>query len=125
MKTHAPLKVASSLLCQPVTLTDRCCGEAGTLGTSRPDIASQLRYRKEESLVQGIQALTGRDRAHGDVKLITTCPACLQGLAKYADGTGLSTEYIIIELVRQLLGEGWDKQFLDRVLDGGIERVLL
>ena len=125
MKTHAPLKVAASLLGQPVTLTDRCCGEAGTLGSARPDIASQLRYRKEESLVQGIRALTGRDRAQGDVKLLTACPACQQGLAKYADDTGLTTEYIVVELARQLLGRGWEKQFLDRVRDVGFERVLL
>ena len=125
MKTHAPLKVAASLLGQPVTLTDRCCGEAGTLGSARPDIASQLRYRKAESLVQGVRALTGRDRAQGDVKLLTACPACQQGLAKYADETGLTTEYIVVEIASQLLGRGWEKQYLDKVSAAGVERVLL
>ncbi|MFZ1537640.1 MAG: DUF3400 domain-containing protein, partial [Chromatiaceae bacterium] len=125
MKTHAPLKVAASLLGQPVTLTDRCCGEAGTLGSARPDIASQLRYRKAESLVQGIRALTGRDRSQGDLKVLTACPACQQGLAMYADETGLSTEYIVVELARYRQGQGWRERFLDRVLIGGIERVLL
>ena len=125
MKTHAPLKVAASLLGQPVTLTDRSCGEAGTLGSARPDIASQLRYRKAESLVQGIRTLSGRDHAQGDVKLLTACPACQQGLAKYADETGLTTEYIVVELARYRQGQGWREHFLDRVLRGGIERVLL
>jgi Fe-S oxidoreductase len=125
MKTHPPLEVAAHLLGQAVTLTDRCCGEAGTLGTARPDIASQLRYRKEESLVQGIRALTGRDRAQGEVKLLTSCPACQQGLAKYADDTGLATDYIIVELAQRGLGQGWRERFVDQALAGGVERVLL
>jgi len=125
MKTHPPLEVAAHLLGQSVTLTDRCCGEAGTLGTARPDIASQLRYRKEESLVQGIRALTGQDRAQGEVKLLTSCPACQQGLAKYADNTGLATDYIVVELVQRRWGPGWQGRFLDQARAGGIERVLL
>ena len=126
MKTHAPLKVAARLMGQEVTASDRCCGEAGTLGTARPDIANQLRFRKQEELVAGIRALTGRERAdEGEVKLLTACPACQQGLAKYADDTGLKTDYIVVELARRLLGDGWQDRFLKRVADGGIERVLL
>ncbi len=125
MKTHAPLKVASSLMGQVVHLSDRCCGEAGTLGTARPDIANQIRFRKQEELTQGIRVLTGRDRADGQVRLLTACPACQQGLAKYADETGLATDYIVVELARRLLGEGWQRHFIDAVKDGGVERVLL
>ena len=125
MKTHAPIKVASSLMGQPVLLSDRCCGEAGTLGTARPDIANQLRFRKQEELTRGIRDLTGKDRTDGDVKLLTSCPACQQGLAKYADDTGLKTGYIVVELAKRLLGEGWQQRFLDKARDGGIERVLL
>ncbi len=126
MKTHAPLKVAARLMGQEVTASDRCCGEAGTLGTARPDIANQLRFRKQEELVAGIRALTGRERAaEGEVKLLTACPACQQGLAKYADDTGLKTDYIVVELAERLLGQGWQDRFLKRVADGGIERVLL
>ena len=47
MKTYAPIKVASSLMGQEVRLSDRCCGEAGTLAVSRPDISTQLRFRKQ------------------------------------------------------------------------------
>jgi FAD/FMN-containing dehydrogenase/Fe-S oxidoreductase len=126
MKTHAPLRVASSLIGQEVHLSDRCCGEAGTLGTARPDIANQLRFRKQEELTAGIRALTGRVRAQGgDVKLLTACPACQQGLAKYADETGLETDYIVVELARRVLGEGWQQRFIAQVQAGGIERVLL
>jgi len=125
MKTHTPIKVASGLIGQEVLLSDRCCGEAGTLGTSRPDIASQLRFRKQEELIRGIRELTGRDRADGNVKLLTSCPACQQGLAKYADDTGLTTEYIVVALAKHLLGDGWRERFLDMARDGGIERVLL
>jgi Fe-S oxidoreductase len=126
MKTYAPVKVAGSLMGQEVRLSDRCCGEAGTLGTSRPDIANQVRFRKQEELTAGIQALTGRDRIQaGEVKLLTSCPACQQGLAKYADDTGLATDYIVVELARRMLGEGWQDAFLKQVKEGGIERVLL
>lgn len=125
MKTYNPLKVVSNLLGMEVTLTDRCCGEAGTLGTARPDIASQLRYRKRESLLQGIHVLTGRDQAQGRVKLLTSCPACQQGLAKYTDETGLTTGYIVTEIAQLHLGPEWQRRFIDRLRDGGIEQVLL
>ncbi|EXJ14240.1 DUF3683 domain-containing protein [Imhoffiella purpurea] len=126
MKTYAPTKVATSLIGQPVALSDRCCGEAGTLGASRPDIANQVRFRKQEELTKGIRALTGQDRAMaGEVKLLTACPACQQGLSKYRDDTGLETDYIVVELANRMLGEGWRQRFLDDVAARGIERVLL
>ncbi len=126
MKRYAPLKVASTLVGKEVLLSDRCCGEAGTLGTSRPDVANQLRFRKEEELTRGIRALTGSERVTGgEVRLLTACPACQQGLAKYADATGLQTDYIVMELANRLLGPGWQGRFLDEVRAGGIERVLL
>jgi hypothetical protein len=46
-------------------------------------------------------------------------------LTKYTDDTGLKTDYIVVEMADRLLGEGWQQRFLDRVQDGGIERVLL
>ena len=126
MKTHNPIQVASTLMGQTVMLSDRCCGEAGTFALSRPDIATQLRFRKQEQLADGIQALTGESRAvAGNVKLLTSCPSCQQGLARYADDTGLETDYIVVELANHLLGKDWETQFISRVRDGGIERVLL
>jgi Fe-S oxidoreductase len=126
MKTHNPIQVASTLMGQPVMFSDRCCGEAGTFALSRPDIATQLRFRKQEQLTQGIQALTGETTAvAGNVKLLTSCPSCQQGLARYVDDTGLETDYIVVELANQLLGKDWETQFITRARDGGIERVLL
>jgi Fe-S oxidoreductase len=126
MKTYQPTAVAGKLIGQTVPLSDRCCGEAGTLGTARPDIANQVRFRKQEELSQGIEAATGKRRVeNGEVKLLTACPACQQGLAKYADDTGVKTDYIVVELANRLLGEGWQQRFLEQVKAGGVERVLL
>ncbi len=126
MKHYAPTQVASQLMGKEVPLSDRCCGEAGTLGTARPDIANQLRYRKSDELRQGIQALTGENQVKdGSVKLLTSCPACQQGLARYGDETGLQTDYIVVELAKHLLGEGWQGRFIEQVKAGGIERVLV
>jgi FAD/FMN-containing dehydrogenase/Fe-S oxidoreductase len=126
MKTHNPLKVASTLLGQSVSLSDRCCGEAGTFAVSRPDIATQVRFRKQEELVAGIESLTGEKRASkGNVKLLTSCPACQQGLARYEPDTGLETDYIVVEMANRLLGKDWEEQFVQRLNKGAIERVLL
>ncbi len=126
MKTHKPLQVANQLLGQEVLLSDRCCGEAGTLASSRPDIATQLRYRKEEVLQQGIQTLTGQDKVrNGEVKLLTSCPACQQGLERYREDTGLDTDYIVVELAKTRLGPQWAEDFANKARNGGIERVLL
>ena len=74
----------------------------------------------------GIEALTGQARvADGEVKLLTACPACQQGLSRYGEATGLTTDYIVIELARRMLGEQWAEDFLAQVREGGIERVLL
>ena len=126
IKTQSPIDVASQLVGQQVQLSDRCCGEAGTFAVSRPDIASQVRFRKQEEIHQGIQRLTGNAVASGgNVKMLTTCPACQQGLERYADDTGLETDYIVVELANKLLGEGWQQRFVEQAKSGGIERVLL
>lgn len=126
MKTHKPLSVAGKLLGTDVQLSDRCCGEAGTLAVSRPDISTQVRFRKQEELHQGIQELTGETKAKdGNVKLLTSCPACIQGLSRYKGDTNLETKYIIEELAEKMHGKGWEKKFISEIRDGGIERVLL
>ena len=126
MKTHNPIKVASTLMGKDVQLSDRCCGEAGTLAVSRPDISTQIRFRKQQELQQGVEALTGEVVAkNNNVKLLTSCPACQQGLSRYGDDTGLETTYIVTELANKVLGDGWQKRFVERAKEGGIERVLL
>lgn len=124
MKTHAPLKVANTLMGVPVALSERCCGESGTLAASRPDISTQIRFRKEEEMRKGAEALRA-DGFDGEVKILTSCPACQQGLSRYNDDAGTSPEYIVVEMARHLLGENWLQDYVARANDGGIERVLL
>ncbi|HEB95233.1 MAG TPA: DUF3683 domain-containing protein [Sedimenticola thiotaurini] len=126
MKQYDPMAVTRALTGTEVRLADRCCGEAGTLGVSRPDISSQLRFLKQDLLQEGIRELTGKERATaGEVRLLTSCPACQQGLERYRDATGLEVKYIVEELARDRLGEGWQQAFVERLQRGGIERVLL
>ena len=61
----------------------------------------------------------------GNVKLLTSCPACQLVLSRYRDDTGLDTDYIVVELANKWLGEGWAQRFIERTRSGGIERVLL
>jgi FAD/FMN-containing dehydrogenase/Fe-S oxidoreductase len=126
MKTYSSTGVAGKLLGQDVLLSDRCCGEAGTFAVARPDIATQVRSRKQEELHVGIQHLTGNNSARaGNVKMLTSCPACQQGLSRYRDDTGLETDYIVVELANRLIGDNWQKKFIHEVTHGGIEQVLL
>ena len=126
MKQYNPVSVAEKLLNKEVTLSDRCCGESGTLGTARPDIAEQLRYRKCEDLRTNIKKITGFDKVkNNEVKILTSCPACQQGLGRYTDDTGLKTDYIVIEMANQMFGKDWEKQFIQKANNGGIEKVLL
>jgi len=126
MKTHEPITVAKQLLNSEVKLTDRCCGEAGTFAVARPDISSQVRYRKQAELHQDINAVSGNEKAqNGNVKLLTSCPACQQGLSRYTDDTGLEVDYIVVEMIRHLQGEDWQDNFTKSIEQGGIERVLL
>ncbi len=126
IKTQNPVQLAESLLGAEVALSDRCCGEAGTFAVARPDIASQVRFRKQEELQRDLNRLSGKERGEdGSVKLLTSCPACVQGLSRYRDDIGLETDYIVIELARNLLGENWQDDFLQKANAGGIEQVLL
>ncbi len=126
MKTHNPLQVTRALVGESVSLTDRCCGEAGTFAVTRPDVANQVRFRKAEELHKDVKALTGDSVAsEGNVKMLTSCPACVQGLSRYEDETGVETDYIVVEVARQVLGEDWTSDFIERARRGGVEKVLL
>ncbi len=126
VKNYDPVKLTADLMGQEIALTDRCCGEAGTFAVSRPDISSQLRFRKQESLEQSLESLTGETKAKkGTAKILTNCPACVQGLSRYQDDMGMETDYIVVEMMKHLYGDNWNKQFVEKVMDGGIEKVLL
>jgi Fe-S oxidoreductase len=105
-------------------LSARCCGESGTLAVTRPDVSTQVRFRKEEELRKG-QARLRQDGFTGAVTLLTACPSCLQGLSRFNDATELTADYIVIELARHLLGDNWMADYVRRANEGGIERVLV
>jgi len=126
MKQYNSIEVAKELTSADVTLSERCCGEAGTFAVSRPDISTQVRFRKEEELKKELVKLTGEEKVvKQNVKMLTSCPACVQGLSRYEDDTGLETDYIVVELANNLLGENWQTNFVERMKNGGIEKVLL
>jgi Fe-S oxidoreductase len=108
----------------------RCCGESGTLGVTRPDISTQIRFRKEEEIQKGETALreAGTVGEQDNVKILTSCPSCLQGLSRYTDDLQnglLEADYIVVEMARQILGEQWLPEYVAKANEGGIERVLV
>ena len=124
MKTYQPLKVVNELMGTPVILNDRCCGESGTLAVARPDISTQVRFRKEEEMRKNADALRG-DGYTGEIKILTSCPSCLQGLSRYNDDSGTTADYVVIEMAKHLLGKDWMANYVAEANNGGIERVLL
>ncbi len=131
LKQREPLQTVRALVGGANVLqSPRCCGESGTLGVSRPDIATQVRFRKQQEVRAGAAALrqAGGESAPAEVKILTTCPSCLQGLQRYQDDlpTGLlEADYVVVEMARQLLGADWLQNYVARANAGGIERVLV
>ncbi len=124
MKTHRPMTVVNALMGTDVALSDRCCGESGTLAVTRPDISTQVRFRKEEEMRKGATALRA-DGFAGDVKVLTSCPSCLQGLSRFDDDAGTKADYIVVEIARHVLGRTWMEDYVAKANAGGIERVLV
>lgn len=121
IKTTQPIKVVNQLMGQNVPLSDRCCGESGMFAVKRPDIATQVRFRKLEEIEKGKAKLP----ADEPVKILTSCPSCLQGLNRYRDEANISADYVVIEMAKYLLGENWQNEFVQKASNGGIEKVLL
>jgi Fe-S oxidoreductase len=129
MKQQDPIKTVNALLAtadgSTIAKSDRCCGEAGTLAIGRPDISTQVRFRKEEELKLGAGRLHA-DGYQGPVRVLTSCPSCLQGLQRYKDDIeGLDADYVVVEIARHVLGDNWMREYVDRANKGGIERVLV
>ena len=119
MKRYAAQQVATELTGATVAIADRCCGESGTFAITRPDIATQVKFRKEQELKRDMAKLEGAK------KILTSCPSCQQGLMRYQQGTGLEADYLVVEMVKQLHGEAWQMKFLQTVEQEGVEQVLL
>jgi FAD/FMN-containing dehydrogenase/Fe-S oxidoreductase len=128
MKKYDPLTVVNSLMNSEqngtITKNDRCCGESGTLAVTRPDISTQVRFRKEQEVRNGVEEI--RAGGHrGEVKILTSCPSCLQGLKRFNDDAEMDADYIVVEIAKHLLGADWLPQYVQRANAGGIERVLV
>jgi Fe-S oxidoreductase len=130
MKLQEPMKTVKALVGDNVLKSERCCGESGTLFANRPDVSTQIRFRKEEEIRKGEAAL--RDKGlvapKDNVKILTSCPSCLQGLNRYQDDLQnglLEADYIVVEMARQILGENWMPNYVKKANEGGIERVLV
>jgi FAD/FMN-containing dehydrogenase/Fe-S oxidoreductase len=126
MKTYKPLEVTNKLMGTDVALNDRCCGESGTFAAARPDIATQVKFRKQEELEKGMAKMGLTVGAPEQaVKILTSCPSCLQGLSRYGDDTGIEADYIVVEMAKHVLGENWMENYIQKANNGGIEKVLL
>ncbi|CAM4379952.1 DUF3683 domain-containing protein [Bordetella muralis] len=124
MKLQDPMKTVRSLVGDGAIKTDRCCGESGTLAVTRPDVSTQVRFRKQEELLKNQNTLR-QDGYTGDIKVLTSCPSCLQGLSRYEGDTAMDADYIVVEMARNILGEQWMEEYVRRANSGGIERVLV
>ncbi|CAH2789851.1 MAG: FAD/FMN-containing dehydrogenases [uncultured Caballeronia sp.] len=168
IKTMDPVKLVNDLMGSQndgyrIEKNDRCCGESGTLAVTRPDISTQVRFRKEDEIRKGAAKLRGipfvaeaganainmanaaagsagaqpgsvlkagdgpqpNNGNAGDVKILTSCPSCLQGLSRYNEDANIEADYIVVEIARKVLGENWMEQYVERANNGGIERVLV
>jgi Fe-S oxidoreductase len=146
MKQYQPLKVVNQLMNESINgsieRNDRCCGESGTFAVTRPEIATQVRFRKEQELLKAAEAMrksainnvvkpaenlavTSADKPAEKIKVLTSCPSCLQGLNRYEDVTGMQADYIVVEMAQHLLGAQWLPEYVAKANQGGIERVLL
>ena len=128
MKKYDPLTVVNSLMNSEqngtIVKNDRCCGESGTLAVTRPDVSTQVRFRKEQEVRIGVDEI--RAGGHrGEVKILTSCPSCLQGLKRFNDDAEMDADYIVVEIAKHLLGADWLPQYVQRANAGGIERVLV
>ena len=128
MKMQDSIKTVNELVSTfdnvKIEKNDRCCGESGTFAVTRPDIATQVRYRKESEMEKGAAKLR-EDGFEGEVKILTSCPSCLQGLSRYNNDANTTSDYIVVEIAKHLLGENWLPDYVARANNGGIERVLV
>jgi FAD/FMN-containing dehydrogenase/Fe-S oxidoreductase len=134
MKLGDSMKTVKTLLAgstgDNVLKNERCCGESGTLGVTRPDVSTQVRFRKEEEIRKGEAALraAGKVGEKDNVKILTSCPSCLQGLTRYGNDLQnglLEADYIVVEMANQILGAQWLPEYVAAANAGGIERVLV
>lgn len=78
--------------------------------------------RKEEEIKKGLDKLDANNDKT-PTKILTSCPSCLQGLARYGDDTNIEADYIVVEIAKNILGDQWLEQYVERATSGGIEKI--
>ena len=125
LKQQDAMKTVNTLMGSSVLKSERCCGESGTLAVGRPDISTQVRFSKATELQKNTAQLRD-DGFDGPIKMLTSCPSCVQGLQRFEEGKEqLEVDYIVVEIARHVLGKHWMKNYIKQASKGGIERVLL
>lgn len=55
-------------------------------------------FRKQQEIENG--GALRADGSRGDIKLLTSCSSCLQGLSRHNDDAGTQADYIVVEMAR-------------------------
>ena len=82
-------------------------------------------WRNSNPLLKCLITLRSRNN---NLKVLTSCPSCLQGLSRYGDDLDnglLEPDYIVVEMARHILGDNWMPDYVQAANQGGIERVLV
>ena len=113
---HTPLRTLGyeatieALLGTRPHLVPECCGDAGTLALSRPDISCVLRRRKLGEFPA--------QRSPERTTVVTTCPSCVAGLSKLRVGKPVAGRSLVVEVAERTLGEGWEEEFIRTLRTG-------
>jgi Fe-S oxidoreductase len=128
MKLQEPMKTVKALVGEGAQ-------ERALLRRERHAGRDAARHQHPGALPQGRRAAQGRGRAaqpggagSQGVKILTSCPSCLQGLTRYQGDLQnglLEADYIVVEMARKILGEAWLEDYVAHANAGGIERVLV
>ena len=86
------------------------------MALSRPDISNTLRDRKSENIDKSI------NEKH--IEVLTTCPSCVMGLTKLDGNTKVTGKSLAVYNAEQFLGKDWKKDFIKKVKQNGIEKIL-
>jgi len=119
---HTPLKhfgyekTFESLYSSNPLSIPNCCGEAGTLALSRPDITNILGERKSQNM--------HKLKLHTKQEILTTCPSCIMGLSKINSGHKVSAKSLAVFNAERFLGKNWKKEFIKKAKAKGIEEIV-
>ncbi|MBF0134366.1 MAG: DUF3683 domain-containing protein [Magnetococcales bacterium] len=122
MRHHAPLRVVSTLTGSKVTLTERCCSEAGTFALAHPEAANQARLGKIRVFQQAM--CPPISLAQDSFRIMTSCPSCYQGLHRIGGPMKIPTDFLVVFLARKILGDDWRNRFLAQVASKKTEPIL-